>query len=56
MNTPVNTQFNITDQELAAATGGVELTELFKSMGPITKLERRVIQLTPQQQKSLNQH
>jgi len=55
----MNTHFNVSDQELAAATGGVDLSELFKSMlrRPSKAEEtQRVIHLTPQQQESLNQH
>ena len=52
----MNTNFNVTDQELAAANGGVDLSEFLKNMGPIPKPALRIIHLTPQQQESLNQH
>ena len=52
----MNTQFNVTDQELATANGGVDLSEFLKNMGPIPKPALRIIHLTPQQQESLNQH
>ena len=48
----MNTHFNVSDQELAAANGGVDLSEFLKNMGPIPKPALRVIHRNQTQKQS----